>query len=100
MPYSTLAETYTQIYKDLDEAISLYGESGMNRKEGDVWMPNVNVAHAIYARAALTKQDYAKALSEAKLAREGYPLMNNTEYYAGFCNPTGEWIMGLSLIHI
>lgn len=94
MPYSTLAETYTQIYKDLDEAISLYGESGMNRKEGDVWMPNVNVAHAIYARAALTKQDYAKALSEAKLAREGYPLMNNTEYYAGFCNPTGEWIMG------
>ena len=43
MPYSTLAETYTQIYKDLDEAISLYGESGMNRKEGDVWMPNVNV---------------------------------------------------------
>jgi len=43
---------------------------------------------------ALTKQDYAKALSEAKLAREGYPLMNNTEYYAGFCNPTGEWIMG------
>ena len=20
--------------------------------------------------------------------------MNNTEYYAGFCNPTGEWIMG------
>ena len=42
MPYSTLAETYTQIYKDLDEAISLYGESGMNRKEGDVWMRLIN----------------------------------------------------------
>ena len=87
MPYSTLAETYTQIYKDLDEAISLYGESGMNRKEGDVWMPNVNVAHAIYARAALTKQDYAKALSEAKLAREGLSIDEQYRILCRFLQP-------------
>lgn len=92
--YATLAETYAQIYKDLDEAIALYNESGMDRAEGKVWLPNINVAHAVYARAALTKLDYAKALSEAKLARVGYPLMSNAEYHSGFCNPTSEWIFG------
>ena len=94
LEYSTLAQTYEQIYKDLDDAISLFGQSDMDRSEGEVWIPNINVAHAVYARAALTKQDYAKALSEAKLAREGFPLMSNSEYLAGFCNPTSEWIFG------
>lgn len=92
--YATLAETYAQIYKDLDEAIMLFEQSGMDRNASQVWMPNINVAHAIYARAALTKQDYTKALTEAKLARQNYPLMSNTEYHAGFCNPTSEWIFG------
>ena len=92
--YATLAETYTQIYKDLDEAIMLFEQSGMDRNASQVWMPNINVAHAIYARAALTKQDYTKALTEAKLARQNYPLMSNAEYHAGFCNPTSEWIFG------
>lgn len=92
--YATLAETYAQIYKDLDEAIALYNQSGMDRDAAQVWMPNVNVAHAVYARAAITKQDYTKALSEAKLARQNYPLMSNAEYQSGFCNPTSEWIFG------
>ncbi len=92
--YATLAETYAQIYKDLDEAIALYEQSGKNREAAQIWLPNINVAHAVYARAALTKQDYSKALSEAKLARKNYPLMSNAEYWAGFCNPTSEWIFG------
>lgn len=92
--YATLAEMYAQIYKDLDEAIMLFEQSGMDRNASQVWMPNINVAHAIYARAALTKQDYTKALTEAKLARQNYPLMSNAEYHAGFCNPTSEWIFG------
>lgn len=94
MPYSTLAESYAQIYKDLDEAIALYLSCGKDRAESNIWLPNLNVAHAVYARVALAKQDYAKALSEAKLARENFPLMSNAEYQAGFCNPTSEWIMG------
>ncbi len=94
IPYSTLAETYTQIYKDLDDAISLFENCGTDREAKQVWIPNINVAHAVYARAALTKQDYSKALSEAKLARKNYPLMSNADYYAGFCNPTSEWLFG------
>lgn len=92
--YATLAETYDQIYRDLDEAVSLFEQSGLDRDASQVWMPNANVAHAVYARAALTKLDYSKALSEAKLARRNFPLMSNSEYHAGFCNPTSEWIFG------
>ncbi|NMB37595.1 MAG: RagB/SusD family nutrient uptake outer membrane protein [Bacteroidales bacterium] len=90
MPLSTQAEVYDQIYKDLDDAIDLFTKSGIERDEE--WMMGLDVAYAIYARAAITKQDYAKALSMAKKARANYPLMSVAEYKAGFCNPTKEWI--------
>ncbi len=91
---STMAQVYTQIYKDLDDAISLFDESGIKRKAGQCWIPNLNVAHAVYARAALYKEDYQTALNHAKLAEVGYPLMSNSDYAAGFCRPTSEWIFG------
>ncbi len=94
LPLSTLLETYNQIYKDLDDAISMYKSSGKSRKSGDFFSPNINVAYATYARAALNRQDYTKASSNAKLAREGYPLMSVADYKAGFCNPNQEWIWG------
>lgn len=93
-PFATLAETVDQIYKDCQEAITLFGESGIDRPASEVWIPNANVAHAVYARAALFRQDYQTALDQAKLAKQGYPLMSNAEYKAGFCEPTSEWIMG------
>lgn len=93
-PYATLAETVAQIYKDCQDAITLFGESGIDRPASEVWIPNANVAHAVYARAALFRQDYQTALDQAKLAKQGYPLMSNADYKAGFCAPTSEWIMG------
>lgn len=93
-PFATLAETVAQIYKDCQEAITLFGESGIDRPSEKVWIPNVNVAHAVYARAALFCQDYQTAVDQAKLAKKGYPLMSNDSYGAGFCEPTSEWIMG------
>lgn len=93
-PFATLAETVAQIYKDCQEAITLFGESGIDRPASEVWIPNVNVAHAVYARAALFCQDYQTAVDQAKLAKKGYPLMSNDSYAAGFCEPTSEWIMG------
>ncbi len=101
MPLSTLAESYAQIYADLDEAISLFQASGLTRNDMFVTssnevqcFPDLNVAYAVYARAALNRQDYTKAGEMAALAREGYPLMSNADYRAGFCNPTSEWIFG------
>ena len=92
MPLSTLGQAYELIYSDLDNAIRLYESSGKDRDENDNYSPNLNVAYAVYARAALTKQDYRLARDYAILAREGYPLMSVSDYQAGFCTPNSEWI--------
>lgn len=94
LPSSTLGEVYAQIYKDLDEAINLYGETKTTRSASQVWLPNVNVAHAVYARAALAKHDYEVARTHATKAKAGFPLMSNEDYKAGFARPTSEWIFG------
>lgn len=91
---SSMADTYAQIYKDCEEAIKLFGESTYQRSSAQIWIPNVNAAHAVYARAALARQDYQTALTQATAARKGYPLMSTTDYQSGFCKPTSEWIMG------
>jgi len=92
---STMAECYDQIYADCEEAIGLFDSCGTEyRSSSEIWIANINVAHAVYARAALAKQDYYTAAKEAKLAREGYALMSNDDYCAGFCKPTSEWIFG------
>lgn len=92
IPVSTSGEVYKQIYADLDEAIALFGQSSEKRSQN--YEVNVDVAYATYARAAITKQDYAKALEMAKKARANYPLMDNAAYKAGFFTPTKEWIWG------
>jgi hypothetical protein len=90
---STLAEVYAQVYADLDEAISLYNQSGKDRPSGDNYSPNIDVANAIYARAALTREDWANAAKYAALARAKYKLMSNDEYVdGGFNEPNSEWI--------
>ena len=91
---SSMKTVYAQIYTDLDSAITLFSGSSYSRSSSEIWIPNINVAHAVYARAALTKQDYATALSHATSARSGYDLMSNSDYQAGFCKPTSEWIFG------
>lgn len=93
LPLSSLLDTYNQIYADLDEAIKLFGNA-VDMRGSDIWIPNVNVAHAVYARAALSREDYKTALEHATAAKDGYPLMSNDAYVSGFCKPTSEWIMG------
>lgn len=92
---STLAETYTQIYKDLDEAIDLYKKSGMNRDSKEYYKPNLDVAYAVYARAAATRQDWANAQKYAALARANYSIMSIDQYKDGFHTPNNEWIWGV-----
>jgi len=101
MPLSTLAQTYERVYKDLDDALTLYKSSGLTRAKmyadakSQIPFPDAAVAHAIYARAALTKQDYGKALSEAQSASKGHDLMDTNTYRSGFCTPNNEWIWGV-----
>lgn len=90
---STLAECYAQIYKDLDDAISLFQSSGEDRDKDCNYLPSLQVAYAVYARTALNREDWATAAKYAPLARKGYPLMSNSEYVdGGFNTPNQEWI--------
>lgn len=93
LPLSTLAQCYEQIYKDLDEAIRLFRLSGKDREKGCNYLPNLNAAYAVYARAAINREDWENAAKYALLAREGYPLMSNEEYQnGGFNTANQEWI--------
>lgn len=93
LPTSTLAEVYSRIYEDLNDAISNFTESGMDRPNGDNYSPNLDVAYAAYARAALIREDWATAARYAILAHAKYPLMTNSEYTdGGFNAPNREWI--------
>lgn len=92
MPRATLMETYNQIYKDLDQAIGLYQTANFVRATNQNYEMNADVAYAIYARAALTRKDFATAENYAAKARTGYPLMTNAEYNSGFATPNKEWI--------
>lgn len=91
---ATVAEVYTQVNKDLDEAIVLlegYTRAGSAAKSNF----NKNVAQGIKARVALAQQNWDLAATMAAAARTGFSLMSNTEYTAGFNNTAiGEWMWG------
>ena len=93
LPASTLAQVYAQIYTDLDTAIDGFNRSGLMRDRGDNHSPDLAVACAVYARAALTREDWAVAAKYAAMARKDYPLMSNKDYLdGGFSTPNSEWI--------
>ena len=93
-PRATVEEVYTQINKDLDDAIVLlagYTRSGSAAKSNF----NVNVAKGIKARVAMAQQDWETAAVNAIAARSGYALMSNADYLSGFNNINNvEWIWG------
>lgn len=89
-PISPLKDVYERVYKDLDDAIELFTQSGNTR--GKNHEMNIDVAQAIYARAALTKGDYAKAETMASTVKAKYPLMSNKDLLSGFYTPNSEWI--------
>lgn len=96
MARSTVAEVYTQINKDLDEAITLFTASSAVGRANKSEI-NINVAKGIKARVALTTGNYAVAETMAKEARTGFAL---TSAYDGGFNSTAdsEWMWGAVLI--
>ena len=94
MPCSTMAETFELIYHDLDEAISLFTSCGYDRPV-DVdkrWMANLDVAHAVYSRAARIRNDWQTVITHSQEARRNYSIMTPDEYKAGFNTANQEWI--------
>ncbi len=97
-PRATVEEVYTQVNKDLDDAIVLlagYTRGGTAAKSN----LNVNVVRGIKARVALTQQNWDVAATNAIAARSGATLMTNAEYLSGFNNTINqEWIWGSTQI--
>ena len=92
---ATSGEVYAQIYADLDEAISLFNQSGKANSRSGSHVMDLDVVYGIYARVALTREDWNNALKYAQLARKSYPLQSVSDELAGFSNPTGEWLWSL-----
>ncbi|GAB2620225.1 RagB/SusD family nutrient uptake outer membrane protein [Belliella aquatica] len=89
-PRNTVAEVYAQVNTDIDAAIALL-ETNRTAKSHI----NINVARGIKARVAMTQGIYPLAAQQARLAREGYPLMSQTQILEGFNNlDNPEWIWG------
>jgi starch-binding outer membrane protein, SusD/RagB family len=103
LPRSTVEEVYTQINKDLDEAITLFAAGsalpvGVSASAANLKSHlSLNAARAIKARVALTQQNYPVAASFAKQVIDdgAYSLMSNAQYLQGFNNLSNpEWIWG------
>ncbi len=89
---STAAQVYAQVYKDLDDAIGLFNASGKANSRKSNHIVDLDVAYGVYARAALTREDWANALKYSQMLHEKYPLMSVEDELKGFSNPNDEWI--------
>ena len=93
IPRSTVAQVYTQVKKDLTDALTLFANSSARVNLSHI---NINVANAIAARVALTTGDWANAVTYAKAARTGRTL--EADYAYGWNKASTEWIWGALLI--
>ena len=92
-PRNTVEEVYTQINKDLDDAITNLTGAPARADASNI---NLAVAQGIKARVALAQQDYSTAAQYAVAARTGLSLMSNAQYMSGFNDFTNpEWMWGL-----
>jgi starch-binding outer membrane protein, SusD/RagB family len=100
-PRSTVEEIYVQIGLDLDAAIAAFatGTGRMGSGPSAKSQLNVNVAHGLKARWALSKGDWAQAAESAVAARAGFPLLNEATWLSGFnSNSLSEVIWGSNVI--
>jgi len=100
-PRASVQDVYNQIESDLDAAISAFQNGGGRIGSGAAAKSqlNINTAYGLLARTALSKGDWQAAANAAVLAREGYPLMNESDWLSGFnTNNLSEVIWGSNVI--
>lgn len=94
-PRATNEKMWAFIISDLDKA----EEYLANYKRENVYTPDVSVVYGLKARAYLVMEDWANAEKYAKLAQNGYTMMNEGQYTdreTGFNTPNSSWMMGLT----
>ncbi len=77
---NTVEEVYTEINRDLDDAMIALATYARTNKSNI----NINVAKGIKARVALTMSNWPMAIAMAQEARAGFDLMNQETYANGF----------------
>lgn len=96
-PRSSVQDVYDLIGSDLDAGIAAF-ENGSGRT-GNKSQLNINVAHGLKARWALSKGDWDTAATSAVAARQGFPLLDEAGWSAGFNrNGLSEVIWGSEVI--
>ncbi len=93
-PLCTMNQVLDLIYSDCKTAVELYESSQMEREYK--WQPDRNVVLGIWARAALLKDDWKTAQEKANLARQGYNLMSDEDYFGGFFKDNEELMWSCS----
>lgn len=80
-PRATVEEVYQQMEADVNTAIDYLADASAPDNKSHI---SINAAQGIKARIALSKGDWAVAAESAVLAREGYPLISESEWLSGF----------------
>ncbi|MGM0531797.1 MAG: RagB/SusD family nutrient uptake outer membrane protein, partial [Bacteroidota bacterium] len=95
-PRNTVQEVYDQITDDLGTALTHFEDAS---EREDISHLNADVANGVAARVYLTIGDWDAAATHANAARQGYTLMNESQYKSGFNNVNNpEWIWGSEVI--
>lgn len=93
----TIAQVYNRILTDIQDAITLLEEAGKNYSTAK-YMISLDVARGLYARIALTINDWPTAANQAELAKSAYILGNPTTLTTGFnSNADSEWMWASDL---
>lgn len=92
LPLSSMNDVLNQIYADLDEALQLFNDPETRQERANSATPTKDVAAGVYARAALLKEDWAKAEQMAQTARVDHPVMSAAEYCQGFMVENADYM--------
>jgi len=94
-PRATNEVMWDFIISDLNKAEQYIA----NYKRSNVYTPDLSVVYGLKARAYLVMEDWANAEKYAKLAQNGYSIMNEGAYTSretGFNTPNASWMFGLT----
>ncbi|MCL6216952.1 RagB/SusD family nutrient uptake outer membrane protein [Zunongwangia pacifica] len=80
-PRATVEEVYNQMEQDINEAIGYLENASSPANKSHI---SLNAAYGIKARIALSKGDWQTVVEAAALAREGFPLLNKSQWLSGF----------------
>jgi len=80
-PRSTVEAIYEQIENDIDASIGYFANASTPDDKSHI---SINAAYGIKARVALSKGDWSTAATSATLARDGYPLLDESDWLSGF----------------